>query len=49
VFFAGIYNGADSMSRAMNVSNYIADVITATALLSMLVCSLLVNYRLKRN
>ena len=49
VFFAGIYNGADSMSRAMNVSNYIADVITATALLSMLVCSLLVNYRLRRD
>ena len=49
VFFAGIYNGADSMSRAMNVSNYIADVITATALLSMLVCSLLVHYRLRRD
>jgi len=49
IFFAGIYNGADSMSRAMNVSNYIADVITATALLSMLVCSLLVQYRLRRD
>ncbi|MDP6412987.1 MAG: ABC transporter permease [Arenicellales bacterium] len=49
IFFAGIYNGADSMSRAMNVSNYIADVITATAMLSMLVCSLLINYRLKRD
>lgn len=49
IFFAAIYNGADSMSRAMNVSNYIADVITATALLAMLVCSLLVQYRIRRN
>ncbi len=49
IFFAGIYNGADSMSRTMNISNYIADVITATALLSMLVCSLLIHYRLRRD
>ena len=49
IFFAAIYNGADSMSRAMSVSNYIADVITATTLLIMLVGSLLIHYRLRRN
>ncbi len=48
VFIAGIYNGADSMSRAMSISNYLADVITATTLLFVLVSGLLVQYRLRR-
>ena len=45
VFVAGILVGADSMSRAVNVPTYIADVIVAVSLLSMLVASLLAQYR----
>lgn len=46
-FVSVVYNGADSMSRALAVSNYIADVITATALLAVLVSMLLTRYRIK--
>ena len=45
VFVAGILVGADSMSRAVNVPTYIADVIVAVALLSMLVATLAAQYR----
>ena len=45
VFVAGVLVGADSMSRAVNVPTYIADVIVATALLSMLVAGLFAQYR----
>lgn len=47
IFIAVVYNGADSMSRALSVSNYIADVMTATALLTVLVCMLLTRYRIR--
>ena len=47
VFVAGILVGADSMSRAVNVPTYIADVIVAVALLSMLVAMQLTRYRLR--
>ncbi len=46
-FIAVVYNGADSMSRALSVSNYIADVITATALITVLVGMLLTRYRIR--
>lgn len=46
-FVAVVFNGADSMSRALEVPNYIADVITATSLLSVLVCMLLTRYRIR--
>ncbi len=46
VFVAGILVGADGMSRAVNVPTYIADVIVAVALLSMLVASMFAQYRL---
>ena len=45
VFVAGVLVGADSMSRAVNVPTYIADVIVSVSLLSMLVATLLVQYR----
>ena len=45
VFVAGILVGADSMSRAVNVPTYIADVIVAVSLLSMLVATLAAQYR----
>jgi len=47
VFVAGIQVGADSMSRAVAVPTYIADVIVAVALLAMLVATLLAHYRLR--
>ncbi len=48
LFIAGIYNGADSMSRAMSISSYLADVITATTLLLVLVSGLVVQFRIRR-
>jgi simple sugar transport system permease protein len=47
VFVAGVLVGADSMSRAVAVPTYIADVIVAIALLSMLVATSLARYRLR--
>ena len=46
VFVAGILVGADSMSRAVVVPTYIADVIVAVSLLSMLVAGLAAQYRI---
>ena len=45
IFFAAIYNGADAMSRAMSISNYLADVMTATAMLLVLASVLFVRFR----
>ncbi|MFZ4285725.1 ABC transporter permease [Variovorax sp. HJSM1_2] len=47
VFVAGVLVGADSMSRAINVPTYIADVIVAASLLSVLVASMLTQYRVR--
>lgn len=46
-FLAGIYVGADSMSRAVNIPNYIADVIVATCVLAVLVSLMLTQYRIR--
>jgi simple sugar transport system permease protein len=48
VFVAGMLVGADSMSRAVAVPTYIADVIVAIALICMLVATLLTQYRIRR-
>jgi simple sugar transport system permease protein len=45
IFVAAIYIGADAMSRAMSISNYLADVLTATALLLVLASVLFVRFR----
>ena len=45
VFVAGVLVGADSMSRAVGVPTYIADVIVAASLISVLVATLLTQYR----
>ena len=45
VLVAGVLVGADSMSRAVGVPTYIADVIVAASLLSVLVATLLTQYR----
>jgi len=47
VFVAGMLVGADSMSRAVSVSNYIADVIVAVSLLAMLVAAMVTQYRVR--
>jgi general nucleoside transport system permease protein len=47
IFIAGMFVGADSMSRAVGVPTYIADVIVAVALLSMLVAMQLTRYRIR--
>ncbi|MBC7434770.1 MAG: ABC transporter permease [Bdellovibrionales bacterium] len=47
VFVAGMLVGADSMSRAVNVPTFIADVIVAASLVSVLVATLLTQYRVR--
>lgn len=47
LFIAAVFVGADSMSRALGVSNYIANLIVAMALLTMLVSSLSLRYRVR--
>lgn len=47
IFVAGIFVGADAMSRTVGVSSYIADVITAVSLLSILVAIMIVRYRVR--
>ncbi|MGE5339695.1 MAG: ABC transporter permease [Gemmatimonadota bacterium] len=49
IFIAGMFVGADSMSRAVTVPTYIADVIVAVSLLAMLVAAQLVRYRVRWN
>nr|MBA3325956.1 ABC transporter permease [Paracoccaceae bacterium] len=48
VFVAGVFVGADSMSRAAGVPSYLADILLATALLTMVAAILLTRYRLRR-
>lgn len=45
LFVAGIFVGADSMSRAVGVPTYLADIMLATALLLMVVAILLTRFR----
>jgi simple sugar transport system permease protein len=47
LFVAGMLVGADSMSRAVGVPTFIADVIVAASLISVLVATLLTQYRVR--
>lgn len=47
VLIAGVFVGADAMSRAAGLSNYIADVIVASTLLAMLVAILMIGHRVR--
>ncbi|WP_269931122.1 ABC transporter permease [Aminobacter sp. HY435] len=47
IFVAGIFVGADSMSRVAKVPSYIADVMVATSLLTMVVAILLTRFRVR--
>ena len=49
VFIAGVLVGADSMSRGVAVPTYIAEVIVAISLISMLVATAFARYRLRWN
>jgi len=48
LFLSAIFVGADSMSRAVEIPTYIADVLVATSLLSVLLSVMLVRYRVRR-
>jgi simple sugar transport system permease protein len=48
VFIASVFVGADSMSRAMGVSSYLADLVVATSLLCVLVGGFFARYRITR-
>ena len=48
LFVAGIFVGADSMSRAVGVPTYLADIMLATALLLMVLAIMLTRFRLVR-
>jgi len=47
IFVAAIFVGADAMSRAVAVPNYIADVIVSVSLLTMLIAMMLTRYRIR--
>lgn len=47
LFVAGVIVGADSMSRAIAVPTYLADVIVAVSLLSMLVATMFTRYEVR--
>ena len=49
LFVAGVFVGADSMSRAAGVPTYLADIMLATALLLMVVAVLLTKFRIMRD
>ena len=48
LFVAGIFVGADSMSRAVGVPSYLADIMLAMALLLMVLAILLTRFRVVR-
>lgn len=47
IFVAGVFVGADTMSRTLGISNYFADLVVALALLCVLIGSLFTRYRLR--
>ena len=47
IFVAGIFVGADAMSRSAGVPSYIADVMVATALLTMVTAIMLTRFRVR--
>jgi simple sugar transport system permease protein len=47
IFIAGVFVGADTMSRTIGISNYIADLIVALALLCVLISGLFLRFRVR--
>lgn len=48
IFLSAIFVGADSMGRALNVPSYLADIVVACAILSVMVFTLMGRYRIVR-
>ena len=48
VFIASIFVGADTMSRAMGVSSYLADLVVAVSLICVLIGGFIARYRITR-
>jgi len=48
IFVAAVFVGADSMSRTAGVPSYIADLVVALSLLTMLLAGMVTRYRLRR-
>ena len=48
IFVAGVFVGSDSMSRAAGVPSYLADILLATALLTMVAALKLTRFRIRR-
>jgi simple sugar transport system permease protein len=48
LFIASVFVGADSMSRAMGVSSFLADLVVSMSLLCVLVCGFISKYRILR-
>ena len=48
LFIASVFVGADSMSRAMGVSSYLADLVVSTSLLCVLVGGFFGRFKLVR-
>lgn len=49
IFVAGVFVGADSMSRAAGVPTYIANIMLATALLTMVLAIALTRFNVRRS
>lgn len=49
VFIASVFVGADSMSRAMGVSSYLADLVVSCALLCVLIGGFISRFKFVRN
>jgi simple sugar transport system permease protein len=47
LFVAGVFVGADTMSRTIGVSNYLADLVVAMSLLCVIVGGLFVRYEVR--
>jgi len=47
IFISAVYVGSDSMSRAINIPTYIADVLVGVAVLAVLCSVMLSQYRVK--
>ncbi|HGG63997.1 MAG TPA: ABC transporter permease, partial [Rhodobacteraceae bacterium] len=47
LYVASVFVGADSMSRAMGVSSYLADLVVSMSLLSVLIGSFFARYRIR--
>jgi general nucleoside transport system permease protein len=48
IFVAGVFVGADTMSRTLGISNYFADLVVSLALLCVLIGSLFTRYHVRR-